>query len=94
MAKNIEDAYWLIGNYPSSTIIGKFKKLLPIKTIKITIKQISDHLSDVDDRIDSPVGKYKFEAYDIDSALDRLHRAVPIGCLEDYHVSAEEIGLK
>ena len=60
----------------------------------ITVIQISQNLSDPDDRADNPAGEYRWDAVDSELALDQFHRVVPIGCLDDFEISIKRIKSK
>ena len=63
--------------------------------VKVTVKQTAKKLSDPDDRQQNPKGEHIFfvEARNKkeakERALDRFHLEVPVGCLDDFDISAE-----
>lgn len=57
----------------------------------ITVTQVSEYLSDADDRDCPPTGEYIYVADTSDQALDNFHAEIPIGCLEDFEIDIDEI---
>lgn len=61
---------------------------------KVVCKQIVDMPSDIDDRDDLNLGKdgkkvWHYAARGEEDALDMFHYQNPVGCLEDYEITAE-----
>ena len=56
-------------------------------SFRITVKQISKTLSDVNDVSDNPSGTFIVYAHNKNEALDYFHRNHPIGCLDDFDIS-------
>jgi len=62
-----------------------------LNNYRITVTQIADELSDVDDREGNPAGTYDEVARTEDEALDQFHTRIPIGCLDDFEITCEEV---
>lgn len=56
----------------------------------IDVVQMAKELSDVDDRVKSPAGKYAYYAESYHDALDQFHSKIPVGCLEDFGIICEK----
>ena len=61
---------------------------------KVTVSQLTEELSDHDDKIDNPSGEYFYLADTEDHALDLFHHHIAIGCLEDFEITAEPAAWK
>lgn len=54
------------------------------------MQTVPDEDLDIEDREESPIGKYTIIANSEDEALDEFHATVPISCLEHFDITINQ----
>jgi hypothetical protein len=59
--------------------------------ISVRARVPQQEMTDPEDRLEDPSGDYDRWAFDEESALDRFHETVPIGCLDDFEITCSPL---